>query len=175
MTWELTSRPRTSSSARTRSARLISGRPLETVELSAEEILHDDDPVTDVESARRALGHAEHRLALFAGAGDRAIEDADTQAAVYLLNRLIPARKGTLLELAGLHPVRDAHGAAEAAARILELVAAGDRDALLLHARDGLSYDEVARRLHISVGAVKSRVFRARQALAVLRGEGDEP
>ena len=59
--------------------------------------------------------------------------------------------------------------------RQLELVAAGDRDALLLHARDGLSYDEVARRLHISVGAVKSRVFRARQALAVLRGEGDEP
>jgi len=59
--------------------------------------------------------------------------------------------------------------------RQLELVAAGDRDALLLHARDGLSYDEVARRLHISVGAVKSRVFRARQALAALRGEGDEP
>src|SRR5262245_15937680 len=58
--------------------------------------------------------------------------------------------------------------------RQLELVAAGDRDALLLHARDGLSYDEVARRLHISVGAVKSRVFRARQALAVLRGEGDQ-
>jgi RNA polymerase sigma-70 factor, ECF subfamily len=58
--------------------------------------------------------------------------------------------------------------------RQLELVAAGDRDALLLHARDGLSYDEVARRLHISVGAVKSRVFRARQALAALRGEGDE-
>ena len=51
----------------------------------------------------------------------RAIEDQDTQAAVYLLNRLIPARKGTLLELAGLHPVRDAHGAAEAAARILAL------------------------------------------------------
>jgi RNA polymerase sigma-70 factor (ECF subfamily) len=59
--------------------------------------------------------------------------------------------------------------------RQLELVAAGDRDALLLHARDGLSYDEVARRLHISVGAVKSRVFRARQALRNKRGEGDKP
>jgi RNA polymerase sigma-70 factor (ECF subfamily) len=58
--------------------------------------------------------------------------------------------------------------------RQLELVAAGDRDALLLHARDGLSYEEVARRLHISVGAVKSRVFRARQALSALRREGDE-
>ena len=53
--------------------------------------------------------------------------------------------------------------------RQLELVAAGDRAALLLHARDGLSYEEVARRLDISVGAVKSRVFRARQALNALR------
>jgi hypothetical protein len=53
------------------------GRPLETVELSAEEALQDDDPVTDVESARRALGHAEHRLALFTSSGDRAIEDAE--------------------------------------------------------------------------------------------------
>ena len=59
--------------------------------------------------------------------------------------------------------------------RQLELVAAGDRDALLLHAREGLSYDEVARRLDISVGAVKSRVFRARQALRNKRGEGDKP
>jgi RNA polymerase sigma-70 factor (ECF subfamily) len=54
--------------------------------------------------------------------------------------------------------------------RQLQLIAAGDRDALLLHARDGLSYEEVARRLDISVGAVKSRVFRARQALTALRG-----
>jgi RNA polymerase sigma factor (sigma-70 family) len=53
--------------------------------------------------------------------------------------------------------------------RQLEQIAAGDRQALLLHARDGLSYDEVARALGISVGAVKSRIFRARQALAVLR------
>lgn len=61
--------------------------------------------------------------------------------------------------------------------RQLELVAAGDRAALLLHARDGLSYQEIAHRLDISVGAVKSRVFRARQALNALRDrvnhEGD--
>ena len=64
------------------------------------------------------------------------------------------------------------------AERQLQSIAAGDRDALLLHARDGLSYEEVARRLDISTGAVKSRVFRARQALAALRvrreGEGDD-
>jgi RNA polymerase sigma-70 factor, ECF subfamily len=53
--------------------------------------------------------------------------------------------------------------------RQLELVAAGDRAALLLHARDGLSYEEIARRLDISVGAVKSRIFRARLALNALR------
>jgi RNA polymerase sigma factor (sigma-70 family) len=54
--------------------------------------------------------------------------------------------------------------------RQLAQIAAGDREALLLHSRDGLSYEEVARRLDISIGAVKSRIFRARQALAVLRG-----
>jgi RNA polymerase sigma-70 factor (ECF subfamily) len=52
--------------------------------------------------------------------------------------------------------------------RQLELVATGDR-AALLHARDGLSYEEIARRLDISGGAVKSRVFRARQALNAIR------
>jgi len=61
--------------------------------------------------------------------------------------------------------------------RQLELVPVGDRAALLLHARDGLSYEEVARRLDISVGAVKSRIFRARAALTALRArvhtEGD--
>ena len=60
--------------------------------------------------------------------------------------------------------------------RHLAHVAAGDREALLLHARDGLSYEEVARRLDVSVGAVKSRIFRAREALAALRKptrEGD--
>jgi RNA polymerase sigma-70 factor (ECF subfamily) len=62
--------------------------------------------------------------------------------------------------------------------RQLELVATGDRAALLLHARDGLSYEEIARRLDISVGAVKSRIFRARVALNALRDrvtrEGDQ-
>src|SRR5262245_30696781 len=53
--------------------------------------------------------------------------------------------------------------------RQLAQIAAGDREALLLHARDGLSYEEVGRALGVSVGAVKSRIFRARQALAALR------
>jgi RNA polymerase sigma-70 factor (ECF subfamily) len=56
--------------------------------------------------------------------------------------------------------------------RQLAQLAAGDREALLLHARDGLSYDEVAHQLGVSLGAVKSRIFRARHALAALRQNG---
>jgi RNA polymerase sigma-70 factor (ECF subfamily) len=56
--------------------------------------------------------------------------------------------------------------------RQLAQLAAGDREALLLHARDGLSYDEVAHQLGVSIGAVKSRIFRARHALAALRQTG---
>ena len=58
--------------------------------------------------------------------------------------------------------------------RHLNRIAVADRDALLLHARDGLSYEEVARTLHISTGAVKSRIFRARRALAAFR-KGESP
>jgi RNA polymerase sigma-70 factor, ECF subfamily len=58
-------------------------------------------------------------------------------------------------------------------ARQLGQVAAGDREALLLYARDGMTYEEVARALDISVGAVKSRIFRARQLLAALRNDGE--
>ena len=59
----------------------------------------------------------------------------------------------------------------------LQQVADGDRVALLLHARDGLTYDEIAQKLAISVGAVKSRIFRARRALDALRhpSSGEEP
>ena len=37
--------------------------------------------------------------------------------------------------------------------RQLAQLAAGDREALLLHARDGLSSDEVALQLGVSIGA----------------------
>jgi len=90
-------------------------------------------------------------------------------------SRLVP------LEDAGIPPIEPrGENLAELrwTERQLELVAAGDRAALLLHAREGLSYEEIARRLDISVGAVKSRVFRARQALNALRGDansGGEP
>ena len=47
----------------------------------------------------------------------------------------------------------------------LRHVAAGDRHALLLYAVRHLSYSEIAERLGVSVGAVKSRIARAREAL----------
>jgi RNA polymerase sigma-70 factor (ECF subfamily) len=51
----------------------------------------------------------------------------------------------------------------------LRSVASGDRRALLMFVVREMSYEEIARVLGISVGAVKSRIFRAREALEHLR------
>jgi RNA polymerase sigma factor (sigma-70 family) len=48
----------------------------------------------------------------------------------------------------------------------LRHVARGDRRALLLFVIRDMSYAEIAAALGVSVGAVKSRIFRAREALA---------
>jgi RNA polymerase sigma-70 factor (ECF subfamily) len=48
----------------------------------------------------------------------------------------------------------------------LRRVARGDRRALLLYVVRNMSYAEIATALGVSVGAVKSRIFRAREALA---------
>jgi RNA polymerase sigma-70 factor (ECF subfamily) len=49
----------------------------------------------------------------------------------------------------------------------LRHVAAGDRRALLLYAIRNLSYAEIAQRLGIPIGSVRSRIARARDALRV--------
>lgn len=49
--------------------------------------------------------------------------------------------------------------------RAIETLAHDFRDVLVLSDVDGLGYAEIARALHIPVGTVKSRLFRARQQL----------
>jgi RNA polymerase sigma factor (sigma-70 family) len=57
----------------------------------------------------------------------------------------------------------------------LREIARGDRRALVLYAVRGLSYAQVAGVLGVSVGAVKSRICRARDALAAFtRGAAKE-
>lgn len=75
-------------------------------------------------------------------------------------------------------PVDEAAGHAVRLAgvqRALGRVAPADRRALLLHAVRGLTYREVAERLGISLAAVKSRIFRAREALTHLTRPGAGP
>ena len=55
----------------------------------------------------------------------------------------------------------------------LRHVARGDRRALLLYVVREMSYSEIATALGVSVGAVKSRIFRAREALATPDGAGN--
>ena len=49
------------------------------------------------------------------------------------------------------------------------MAASGDRRALLMYVVREMSYEEIARALGISIAAVKSRIFRAREALEHLK------
>lgn len=51
----------------------------------------------------------------------------------------------------------------------LRQITEGDRSALVMAVFEEMSYEEIARTLRVSVGAVKSRVFRARLRLSELR------
>jgi RNA polymerase sigma factor (sigma-70 family) len=55
--------------------------------------------------------------------------------------------------------------ALEAVRARLRLVAKGDRRAFLMFIARGMSHREIADALGVSIGAVKSRIFRAREAL----------
>jgi RNA polymerase sigma factor (sigma-70 family) len=59
----------------------------------------------------------------------------------------------------------EARALGPALAAALRTVAAGDRDALLLHAWEGLTYTEIAHATGIPVGTVRSRIHRARTQL----------
>jgi RNA polymerase sigma-70 factor (ECF subfamily) len=51
----------------------------------------------------------------------------------------------------------------------LQKLPEASRSALLMHAVDGMAYDEIARALNISLAAVKVKIHRARLALAGVR------
>lgn len=59
----------------------------------------------------------------------------------------------------------DAQLQVRAMAKLLEELPAGDRDVLLLHAWEGLTYEELASALEIPVGTVRSRLNRVRRRL----------
>lgn len=64
----------------------------------------------------------------------------------------------------------DADAAMPSVARAVAQLPDADRDALVLFAVEGLSYDEVAAALDIPVGTVRSRISRARLRLRELLG-----
>ena len=61
--------------------------------------------------------------------------------------------------------------ALDAVISTLKSTSIADRRALVLHAVEGMSYAEVAAKLGITTGAVKSRIFRVREALARMKGD----
>jgi RNA polymerase sigma-70 factor (ECF subfamily) len=60
-------------------------------------------------------------------------------------------------------------------ARAIETLAAEQREALLLVVLEGMSYAEAAEVLGIPMGTLMSRLGRARAALRIATGSGEEP
>lgn len=67
----------------------------------------------------------------------------------------------------------DAQMQLRAMTKLLEELPPGERDALLLHAWEALTYDEIASALGIPVGTVRSRLSRVRQRLRAATDEID--
>ena len=82
------------------------------------------------------------------------------------------ARDGPLRDHADAVTARvDAHAQLRGLAKLLHELPAGERDTLLLHAWEELTYDEIAGALGIPVGTVRSRLNRVRRRL---RADTDE-
>jgi RNA polymerase sigma factor (sigma-70 family) len=67
----------------------------------------------------------------------------------------------------------DAHRQVRAMAKLLEELAPGERDVLLLYAWEALTYEEIATALEIPVGTVRSRLNRTRRRLRAGADETD--
>jgi RNA polymerase sigma-70 factor (ECF subfamily) len=93
----------------------------------------------------------------------------DRRAAVVSLDAIadLPARAE------GIEARMDLRQRRAAVRRALECLSAEQREALVLARYHGLPYSEIARVLGISVGAVKTRIFRAVETLRARFAEGE--
>jgi RNA polymerase sigma-70 factor (ECF subfamily) len=82
--------------------------------------------------------------------------------------RLAAQRRGTPDPAGGIDDAMDASRLWDRVATMVTALPEPERDALLLHAWEGLSYDDVAAALAIPVGTVRSRLNRARRRLREL-------
>jgi len=81
----------------------------------------------------------------------------------------------TLLVEPAIAPAQPGRIALAEMARAIDALAAEQREALLLVVLEGLSYAEAADVLAIPMGTLMSRLGRARAALRLATGAGDEP
>jgi RNA polymerase sigma-70 factor (ECF subfamily) len=81
----------------------------------------------------------------------------------------------TLLVEPAVAPAQPGRIALAEMARAIDTLAAEQREALLLVVLEGLSYSEAADMIGIPMGTLMSRLGRARAALRMLTGSGDEP
>lgn len=81
----------------------------------------------------------------------------------------------TLLVEPSVAPAQPGRIALSEMARAIDTLAAEQREALLLVVLEGMSYAEAAEVIGIPIGTLMSRLGRARAALRVLTGSGDEP
>jgi RNA polymerase sigma factor (sigma-70 family) len=81
-----------------------------------------------------------------------------------MLDRLV-ARREPEDHLDAVADVVDAQLQVRAMAKLLEALPAGERDVLLLHAWEALTYEELASALDIPIGTVRSRLNRTRRRL----------
>ena len=88
--------------------------------------------------------------------------------------RLAGQRLPPIDQAAGVDASLDAAAAWEAVAAAVTALPAPERDSLLLHVWEGLSYEEVADALGVPVGTVRSRLNRARRHLRELTAAGGE-
>jgi RNA polymerase sigma-70 factor (ECF subfamily) len=88
--------------------------------------------------------------------------------------RLASQRLAPLDPADGVDDALDAASLWDRVAAVVTALPEPERDALLLHVWEGLSYDDVAAALGIPVGTVRSRLNRARRHLRELTAAGGE-